>query len=247
MSDLDNGEWFKAWFNSPYYHVLYDQRNDAEAEEFIDRMVKVVQLPVGSKALDLACGDGRHCRVLAKHGFEVTGIDLANESINIAENKAGGHERYMVDDIRTFQLAEQFDLITNLFTSFGYFNRNEENAKVLDRVHQHLNKEGYFILDFLNLTYVKLNLVEEEIVQKQGVQFVISRSIESGQIVKKIKIIDQGQIFHFTEYVQALDIDVLTSLFLNAGFKILTTFGDYFLGEYNRTQSPRVILLAKKA
>lgn len=247
MSEKDKSEWFKAWFNTPYYHKLYDNRNDAEAEGFIHRLVDYLKLPVTSSVLDLACGDGRHCRVFAAKGFEVTGIDLAPESIKVAKEKSGPNQRYGVADMRTFDLSRRFDLITNLFTSFGYFDNSDENAKVLSRIHKHLSEDGIFVLDFLNLTALQRTLVAHEVVEKGGVRFNISRKIEGGQILKDIEFTDENINHHYTESVQALSVDELTSLFINAGFNILATFGDYFLNDFNRTESPRVILLASKS
>ena len=246
MSDKDKSEWFEAWFNSPYYHILYDNRNDAEAEEFIHQLVNFLNLAKSSSVLDLACGDGRHCRVFANKGFDVTGIDLAPESIKVAKEKSGPHQRYGVADMRTFDLHKQFDLITNLFTSFGYFDSSIENAKVLGRIRKHLQPDGIFVLDFLNLTSLERTLVANEVIEKEGVRFNISRRIEGGQIIKNINFEENGNTHEFSEFVQALSIDELTSLFIDAGFKILATFGDYFLNTYSRAVSPRVILLATK-
>ncbi|MBI1267749.1 MAG: methyltransferase domain-containing protein [Cryomorphaceae bacterium] len=247
MSEKDKSDWFKAWFNSPYYHKLYDNRNDAEAEEFIHQLVNYLNLDKSATVLDLACGDGRHCRVFANKGFDVTGIDLAPESIKVAKEKSGPHQRYGVADMRTFDLHRKFDLITNLFTSFGYFDSSIENSKVLGRIHTHLQPNGIFVLDFLNLTLLERTLVANEVIEKGGVRFNISRKIEGGRIIKKINFDDNGNAYEHTEFVQALSIDELTSLFVDAGFKILATFGDYFLNEYIRAESPRVILVATKA
>ena len=76
--------WFKDWFNSPYYHQLYFNRDDREAAAFIDKLINYLKPVPGSSMLDVACGKGRHSIQLANKGFDVTGIDLSNDSINEA-------------------------------------------------------------------------------------------------------------------------------------------------------------------
>jgi 2-polyprenyl-3-methyl-5-hydroxy-6-metoxy-1,4-benzoquinol methylase len=80
--------WFRTWFNSPYYHKLYQQHNDQEAWEFISRLVDYLQIPITEEVLDLACGKGRHARSFNKLGYQVTGLDLSEESILAAKAMA---------------------------------------------------------------------------------------------------------------------------------------------------------------
>ena len=74
-------DWFKDWFNSPYYHLLYKNRDDNEARSFMDVLLQKLNMKEGSCILDLACGKGRHSKYLNEKGFDVTGVDLAKESI----------------------------------------------------------------------------------------------------------------------------------------------------------------------
>lgn len=79
-----NATWFKDWFNSHYYHQLYFNRDEQEAGAFIDRLITHLKPPANSLMLDVACGKGRHSIHLAKMGFDVTGIDLSEDSITDA-------------------------------------------------------------------------------------------------------------------------------------------------------------------
>src|SRR3954449_2448025 len=76
--------WFKEWFNSPYYHQLYFNRDMSEAAAFIDKLITHLKPAPGSTMLDVACGKGRHSLQLANKGFDVTGIDLSEDSIQEA-------------------------------------------------------------------------------------------------------------------------------------------------------------------
>ena len=73
--------WFEDWFNTPYYHILYKDRDYKEAENFISNLTKELKLPTDSSIIDLACGKGRHSVFLNQLGFEVLGVDLSEESI----------------------------------------------------------------------------------------------------------------------------------------------------------------------
>src|SRR5882762_9044446 len=74
-------DWYREWFDSPYYHKLYFERNEAEAAAFIHLLLTFLDPPPEARMLDVACGRGRHARILAAQGFDVTGIDLSGNSI----------------------------------------------------------------------------------------------------------------------------------------------------------------------
>jgi len=73
--------WFASWFDTPYYHILYKERNYREAQIFMDNLTHYLNLPEKAKVLDLACGKGRHAIYLNQLGFEVIGADLSENSI----------------------------------------------------------------------------------------------------------------------------------------------------------------------
>ena len=77
-------EWFGEWFNSPYYHILYKDRDSSEASTFIDNICVYLGFSETDEILDLACGKGRHAIYLNKKGFEATGIGLSEENIKYA-------------------------------------------------------------------------------------------------------------------------------------------------------------------
>ena len=81
---MEDNPWFKDWFNSPYYHLLYFNRDEKEAANFIDKLINYLNPPKGSFMLDVACGKGRHSIHLEEKGFDVTGIDLSEDSIEEA-------------------------------------------------------------------------------------------------------------------------------------------------------------------
>src|SRR3989344_5362829 len=130
MSETKHTEWFECWFDSPYYHVLYKNRDFTEAELFIDNLVQLIKPSKSNRILDLACGKGRHAIYLNKKGFDVTGIDLSEKSIECAKISGNETLHFYTHDMRKLFRSNYFDIVLNLFTSFGYFEQEREDNAV---------------------------------------------------------------------------------------------------------------------
>jgi SAM-dependent methyltransferase len=237
--------WFASWFDTSYYHMLYNHRNEEEAQAFIERLVNFLALEPKSKVLDLACGKGRHARTLHALGLNVLGTDLSPQSIAFANESAVDGLQFKVQDMREPLSNESFDAVFNLFTSFGYFDSTAENQRVIDSVHTMLTPRGILVIDFLNAQRVTDTLVPVEQVQRDALTFNIRRELSAGKVIKNIGFTDEGNTFHFTEQVQLLGLADFQEL-LKTHFNILHTFGDYALTEFDSSTSPRLILIAQK-
>lgn len=242
--------WFAAWFDTPWYHILYGNRDDAEADRFIKRLSAELQDQSSGNeqlsVLDLACGAGRHARVFASLGHRVCGLDLSSASIETAKKVSSDDIRFFCDDMRTFDLKMTFDVVTNLFTSFGYFDDESSNLQVLQRVGAHLKPNGLFVLDFMNVTKVINALVAEETVERGGITFSITRNYTGTHIIKTIDFEADGEHHHYEERVQALTPERIYELMKEAGLKPTKLWGSYHLDEYKAESSPRAIILAAR-
>ncbi|MDC0303516.1 class I SAM-dependent methyltransferase [Flavobacteriales bacterium] len=238
--------WFVSWFNSPYYHILYKDRDISEAEAFVDKLSDYVTVPTGSRALDLACGKGRHSVRLWKNGYEVIGIDLSKDSIAEAKlNEKEGLD-FFEHDMRELYWNDYFDVVVNLFTSFGYFHNKEDDQKTITSVADSLKNSGLFVIDFMNAVKVIENLVDYEEKTVDGVKFEITRSVEEDVIVKRIHVIDGEVELDFEEQVDALKKVDFQDYLNQAGMTITSTFGDYQLNLFEEKTSDRLIIIAKK-
>ena len=238
-------EWFKEWFNSPYYHLLYKNRNLKEADLFIKNLSDFLQIKQNANILDLACGNGRHSIILNRLGFKVTGVDLSNNSISIAKQHENKNLQFHVHDMRNKFGLETYDYIFNLFTSFGYFNSMNENVKMLNSINKMLKPKGILIIDFLNAQKILNELKSHEIKTIKNTQFKINRYIENKKVYKKISIKDPtGKNHEFTERVQLFNLDDFNSL-LHPNFKIINTFGDFYLNKFDCKISDRLIIVAQ--
>ncbi|NSL90438.1 class I SAM-dependent methyltransferase [Chitinophaga sp. Mgbs1] len=240
--------WFKDWFNSPYYHLLYNNRDEKEAAAFIDKLLAYLQPPAGAEMLDVACGKGRHARYLADKGYDVTGIDLSIESINIARKMENEHLSFFQHDMRLPFRVNYFDIVFNFFTSFGYFESQRDNDNALRTLTNALKHGGRLVLDYLNSNYVASHLVYDEVKEKDNVVFDIRREIKDKKFLKKISILDKTLMRRatFAESVNAFTRVDFEQMFAKQGLVIQEVFGDYHFNSYDEVRSPRLIIIATK-
>ncbi|MEO8253044.1 MAG: class I SAM-dependent methyltransferase [Flavobacterium sp.] len=243
-SEQPAAAWFTSWFDTPYYHILYKERNYDEAQLFMDNITHYLNLPEEAKVLDLACGKGRHSIYLNQLGYDVTGADLSENSIAEANKSANENLHFKVHDMRQ-PFEEKYDAIFNLFTSFGYFENEQDNLTTLKAIKESLTEYGFAVIDFMNVNQVLNTLVPEETKTVDGIDFHLKRYLKDGHIIKEIDFEDQGQKFHFTEKVKALTLQDFESMMEEAGIYLLDIFGDYKLKKFHRTESERLILIFK--
>jgi 2-polyprenyl-3-methyl-5-hydroxy-6-metoxy-1,4-benzoquinol methylase len=243
---MENKEWFAEWFDSPFYHRLYSNRDDNEAKRFVEHLVAFLGLTPGQSVLDLACGKGRHSITLNACGLNVIGADLAPKSIAAAAEFSNESLSFVVHDMREVISEKHFDVVMNLFTSFGYFDSTEDNKRVLNSIHDMLHPNGLLVIDFMNAIRVVNTLVKEETKEVEGTTFQISRRYDGTHIFKDIQFSDSGKDFHFTERVQAITDQDFSALLEACGFELIRTFGDFELNPYAAETSDRLILIARK-
>lgn len=242
---MNKREWFGEWFDSPYYHVLYKSRDSTEAKLFIDHLIDKLKPDESARFLDIACGRGRHSIYLNSKGFDVTGIDLSEQNIEVASRQSNKKLRFVAHDMRDIYLEDKFDFAFNLFTSFGYFDTREEDQKAISAVAAGLKKGGYFLIDFLNPYVVINDLVEAETKIIEGIKFNITRKYDGEFILKDIVINDNGEVQYFQEKVRAITRKDFLEYFEKAGLSVKSTYGNYSLGKYKKDKSERLIFLTK--
>ena len=237
--------WFANWFDSPYYHTLYKNRDEKEAQVFIDNLIDYLKIPKESKLIDIACGKGRHAKYFNQKGMDVVGIDLSPNSIKTAKKDENKNLQFSVHDMRENYQKNTFDFVTNLFTSFGYFEDNKDEQKAINAMASNLKKEGILIIDFMNAKKVIANLVLNEQKTINSIQFDITRQVKDGYILKDIHITDTEEI-HFQEKVKVITLADYSEFITNAGLKIIDIFGNYKLANFDEKISDRLILICKK-
>jgi len=237
-------KWFKYWFNTPYYHLLYNNHDYKEARFFMSNLVSYLKLKQDDSILDLACGKGRHAIFLNSLGFDVTGLDLSENSISDALKSANDSLHFRVHDMRQ-AFVKKYNAIFNLFTSFGYFETDEEDVNVLKNIKKGLKPNGVAVIDYLNVSKSIEQLVPYEIQKRDTIDFEIKRQVKDGFINKEINFKDGNDSFTFTEHVKCLDLNTFKIYLKTSNLKLIAVFGDYNLQEFDAKTSDRLILIVK--
>ena len=242
-------EWFKDWFNSKEYLDVYQHRNEADAKLLFELIIKHIKIPINGKVLDLACGPGRHSILFARRGFDVTGIDLSDNLLRVAETSARKEKldiHFIKSDIRKVELSEKFDLVVNLFTSFGYFENDDDNFSIFRTASALLKPGGYFVFDFLNSTFLENNLIRETREDKPHEKIIQKRRIEGDRVIKDIIFQNNGMVKTFYESVKLYRYRELYDAIHKNGLAIKKTFGDFTGSDFIEATSPRMIIIAQK-
>ena len=247
MQSAKQEEWFKQWFESSFYEVLYQQRDESEAKAFVSRLVSHLQIDnTGMDVLDLACGSGRHAATLQALGFKVTGIDLSERAIGQARARQLENCHFYVHDMRLFFADAKFDLGVNLFTSLGYFENKADNLEAVRTFYRAIKPGGLAVIDFFNSNCVVSNLVEKQTKTINNVAFDIYKRIANDFVIKTIDIDTADARCQFEEKVQLLNFQDFNYWFKEVVFEVVATFGDYYLHPFDASASERLIMILKK-
>lgn len=246
QNNQDNINWFEEWFDSEYYHLLYKNRDDNEAEYFINNLIDYLEPKKEAKMLDIACGKGRHAIFINKQGYTIDAFDLSENSIIEAKKNETDSLKFYINDIREPLKTNYYEFAFNIFTSFGYFTDEKDNQKSIDAIVKCLKKDGVLVIDFLNVNYILSNLKPREEKQVEQVTFNIRKEIVDGFIIKHIEFNDKEKNYHFTEQVKLICLADFKNYFKNAGLTIIELLGDYSLNKFDENNSERLIIIAKK-
>ncbi|PKP49326.1 MAG: SAM-dependent methyltransferase [Bacteroidetes bacterium HGW-Bacteroidetes-12] len=241
-----NENWFEEWFDSTYYHLLYKNRDEHEAELFISNLIAYLNPSKNEIFLDVACGKGRHAIYMNKLGYKVDAFDLSDNSIAFAKKFENKQLNFFVNDIRNSLKLNYYDVAFNLFTSFGYFVDDKDNQQAIDAIAKSLKKGGRFVLDFMNAKKVIKTLQPVEEKKIKHINFLIEKKVVNNFIVKEISFNDKGKDFKFIEQVKTIFHEDFLAYFEAASLNIEAVFGDYNLNAFNEDTSDRLILVATK-
>ncbi|MBC7873576.1 MAG: class I SAM-dependent methyltransferase [Ferruginibacter sp.] len=240
--------WYKDWFNSPFYHKLYFERDEKEAAEFIKKMIGHLNPAPGSRMLDVACGKGRHSTILASLGYNVTGIDISYDSIAYAKQFEKDNLDFFVHDMRLPFWGNYFNYAFNFFTSFGYFKTRREHDDAIRTIARSLKPGGLFVIDYLNVHYAEEHLRHNEIKQIGETIYTIHRWDDETHFYKKITVTypSLAQPLDYTEKVAKFTLGDFTDMLSFQGLQVQEISGDYLFNSYDLRKTPRLILIASK-
>ena len=243
QTSAQEADWFEEWFGEDYLHI-YQHRDETEAERVIELIATNLVGRQIDAVLDLACGAGRHTKVLEERWWTV-GLDLSMSLLKIARRETKDAP-YVRGDMRELPFgAASFDLVVNLFTSFGYFDDDREHVRVLACVGASMKPGATLVIDFLNATQVRRSLVPYDERVENGITIEQHRRISPDNrfVEKKITLRERGR--EYIERVRLLSPKDLERMLITAGFQVAKVFGDY-AGTSWSEESPRTILFASR-
>jgi SAM-dependent methyltransferase len=231
-------------------HKLFAEKNPAETKKEIDQMISLTGFSLNSKILDLCCGQGRHSLELAKRGFEVTGVDRTMRYLEKAKSEASEKDisiEFIKDDMRNFQRSNYFNAIIIMYTSFGYFEDQNENMKVLCNSFSSLKKKGLLLIDVVGKEILQRKFTERESFELDGITYIEERKvinnwsrIENRWIMLKDNLQKEFKLSHWI-YSE----NELKKMLGNAGFSSVKIFGDLAGKKYDEN-AERLIAIAVK-
>jgi SAM-dependent methyltransferase len=242
-SGSEEADWFEEWFGVDYLRI-YQHRDETEAEHVIQLIDRFLEGQSIRSVLDLGCGAGRHSKALCERWWTV-GLDLSAALLRIARREIAD-ALYVRADMRELPFArESFDLVVNLFTSFGYFEDDRENERVLLCVGEALRPGGTLVIDFLNASHVRSALVPYDERVENGITIEQTRAISPDDrfVEKTIRLRERGK--EYIERVRLLTPRDLERMLGVAGFAIVNRVGDYTGAPWS-AESPRTILFASR-
>lgn len=242
--------WYDEWFDEEYVRV-YGHRDLAEARRDVAFAEKVLELRRSELILDLCCGNGRHLLALCEKGYKrLVGVDLSLPLLRLARDSITRRAcltQVLLADMRRLPCRERFDAVLNLFTSFGYFDTDEENRQVLRSMAAALRPGGRFVLDYLNAHRVVQTLQGRSERMVEGRRVIETRAVdpERRRVNKQIAIHTPQGVKHYEESVRLYKQEEMSNLFRDSGLEVTVTYGD-FDGRLFNPDAPRMIFVGRK-
>ncbi|WP_409341756.1 class I SAM-dependent methyltransferase [Paenibacillus sp. MBLB4367] len=239
--------WYERSFGKDYLNV-YKHRDLECAMSEVRKMIGWLDLPAGASVFDLCCGMGRHSLALAEAGYRVTGMDLSEAMLQEAAlHDTEQKVRWVRGDMRDVPLDETFDAVVNLFTSFGYFEDERENTRVLHEIDRLLDDGGRFIIDFLNAAYIERHLVPFTRREDGNLLIEESRSIEGGSVRKLIVVREEGMAERrYMEQVRLYSLSDFQRMLDATSLRIDSMYGTPDGTPYSKADSKRLIMVGTK-
>ncbi len=244
---IQESPWYASAFED-LYPLLYGHRDDESAEAEVAALIRHYSLSsTRVRVLDVCCGGGRHAAAFARAGFRAWGIDLSMRRLREANQRPELRGRVARSEIRSLPFAASFDLVLNLFTSFGYFQKDEENARAMREMARVLRPGGRLVVDHMNREAVERGLVPENQQSLEGFRVRQRRWIDKNRIRKKIDVADRyGRRIALHEDVRLYSPEEIAHLMTAAGLSDIRLFGS-FSDDPLTAQSERMIATGVKA
>ncbi|GCE06842.1 class I SAM-dependent methyltransferase [Dictyobacter aurantiacus] len=243
--------WYEKFFNEDYARLYAPFLLPASTEQDVTDIIRLLDLQPEHSVLDLCCGYGRHALELARYGCQVTGQDLSPRLLERAQASASEQQlqvRWLQGDMRTIPFENEFDAIINMFTSFGYFDSDEEDQKVLQQVHKALKPGGFFLLETIHQARVARTSAPQGIIRyPDGLIVLEERQLDlfsSHNNVRISLLYPDGRRSEHRQSIRVYTLTELAHMLRQAGLELTTYYGG--LDGSALTIESRLVLICQK-
>ena len=243
------------WYNNDEFwdvmsHKLFGVKNPAETKKEIEQIISLTGITPNSKILDLCCGQGRHSLELAKRGFEVTGVDRTVQYLEKAKSEASEKNlsvEFIKDDMSSFKRKNYFNTIIIMYTSFGYFEKHNDNMKVLYNLHSSLRGNGILLIDLAGKEILQKKFKERDSLELDGITYIEERKVIGNwnRIENKWIKLKENQRKEFILSHWLYSENEFKEMLKEAGFSSVKIFGD-LAGKMYDENAQRLIAIASK-
>jgi ubiquinone/menaquinone biosynthesis C-methylase UbiE len=245
-------EWFEdETFWREMYPYMFDEQRFAQADEQVRNILKLTGIRRG-EVLDLCCGPGRHSVALAKRGFQVTAVDRTRFLLNKARRHAKSARvkvEFVRSDMREFVRPGSYRLVLNLWTSFGYFDKKDDDQRALRKMFESLKRGGMCVIDVFGKERIAKGFASATSTRNPDGSLLIQlhEIFDDWTRIRNEWIILKGNRarrykFHHTLYTG----QELTDRLLQAGFADVKLYGE-FDGRPYGFDAPRLVAVARKS
>jgi SAM-dependent methyltransferase len=246
-----NNPWYdQDNFWETFESVLFDPQRLENTSAEVDDIIKLLDIKADSRILDLCCGIGRHTLELARRGFTITGVDRTRHYLDKAQKQAQRDNlkiEFIHSDMRQFKRSGSFDVVLNLFTSFGYFEDPEDDRKVISNINDSLKPGGKLLMEMMGKEVLARIFRERDWSEEDGYLLLQERKLNQnwGWIEVRWILIKDGQRSESTLSHRLYSAAELSSLLSNAGFSKTRVYGDLEGSEYDH-QAKRLVVMGEK-
>jgi SAM-dependent methyltransferase len=241
--------WWQKFFDEHYLRVYKELEKETSRE--VEAIIRMMDLKPKAKILDLCCGYGRHSIELVQRGFQVTGYDLSDFFIEKAKKDSvdsGVEVEFVKGDMRKLPFDKEFDAVVNIFTSFGFFDKESDDFKVTKGVSRALKKGGLFLLDLKNREYLIRNFQRRRWRQQEDFIMLEDNFFDlftSRWELTRTLIFENGRKKENSFSLRMYSFTEILNLLKKSGFILESVYGDFDFREYS-LDSPRMILISRK-
>lgn len=244
-------EWWQSFFDEDAGKIMFTEEAWRRAEQGCDALVSLLGLQPGARILDLACGPGRFALPLARRGFHVVGLDRSEVYLTQARAEAqeqGLHIQLIQGDMRSIPFESEFDAVINLFTSFGYFEKEEEHLQVLKEVRKCLKPGGRFLLEFQNRDWLIRHFQARD--WREYKDFIVLEErkldLERNRLEARWIMLRSTERKEYSLSLRLFTLAELLGLFAQARLKVLGYYGG-LRQEPLSLETNRLTILAERA